>query len=122
MLLTVSKEGEKRRPMEKGYNPDQIDEWPQFPGGPVAIKTFLKSNFKYPVEAFRKKIQGNVIVAFTVMEDGTLSDIHVGRSVDVHMDAEAIRIVKLMPKYNPGKLNGKPVKVSLALPISFKLE
>ena len=122
MLLTVSKDGIKIRPIEKVYNPDQIDEWPQFQGGPLAIKTFLKSNLKYPVEAFRKKIQGNVIVAFTVMEDGTLTDVHVVRSVEMQLDAEAVRVVKNMPKYTPGKLNGKSVKVSLVLPISFKLE
>jgi len=122
MLLTVSKDSVKMRQLEKVYNPDQLDEWPQFPSGQMAIKAYLSSNLRYPIEAAKQKIQGNVIVAYVVVEDGTVTDVHVVRSVEIHLDAEAVRVVKNMPKYTPGKLNGKPVKVSLALPISFKLE
>jgi len=83
---------------------------------------FLAKNIKYPVAAQQAKIEGRVIVQFVVERDGSISDIHAMRSVSPELDAEAIRVVSLMPKWKPGKQRGKAVPVKFTMPIIFRLQ
>lgn len=99
-----------------------VDEMPQFPGGNNAMMTFMIQNTKYPAEAIAKGTQGRVIVQFIVDKEGNLKDIHVLRSVDPLLDAEAIRMVSSMPKWTPGKSMGQPVNVQFTLPVQFNLQ
>ena len=100
---------------------DVVEVMPQFPGGNAEMMKFLKENIRYPKEAHEKNIQGRVIVRFIVNEDGQVSDAKVARSVDPLLDAEALRVVNSMPKWTPGKQDGKAVKVKYHLPLSFQL-
>ena len=98
------------------------DKMPEYPGGVPAMMKFLSSNVKYPVEAQKNAISGRVIVQFVVMEDGTLSQAKVIRGVDPLLDEEALRVVKEMPKWTPGIVDGKTVKVKFTVPIMFSLQ
>ena len=95
---------------------------PEYPGGDKARLNFLRENIVYPKEAKEKRIQGTVYVGFVVEKDGTLSDIKVLRGIGGGCDEEAIRIVKMMPKWKPGKQRGKEVRVSFTMPVRFKLD
>lgn len=97
------------------------EEMPSFPGGQKALMDYLSKNIVYPVKAAEKNIQGRVIIRFSVDLDGSLSDITIVHSVDPALDAEAIRLVKTMPKWIPGTQDGQPVKVNFTLPITFSL-
>lgn len=114
----------QHKPMEK-VDKDGIylvaEKMPEFPGGMQELINFLKTNVKYPVEAQRNKITGRVIVQFVVMEDGSLSMEQIARGVDPLLDAEALRVVKLMPKWTPATEKGVPVKVRFTVPIVFNL-
>lgn len=98
-----------------------IEEMPMFPGGEKALVTYLKENLKYPTVPAEKGIQGRVIVLFKVEADGSLTDVRIGGSVDPSIDREALRLVKAMPKWIPGKQDGKPVPVKFQVPITFSL-
>ena len=98
-----------------------IEEMPMFPGGEKALVTYLKENLKYPIVPAENGIQGRVIVLFKVEADGSLTDVRIGGSVDPSIDREALRLVKAMPKWIPGKQDGKPVPVKFQLPITFSL-
>jgi len=95
---------------------------PEYPGGLLALRTFLASNVKYPTEAAKKGIHGKVYVNFVVEKDGTVGLVKIARSVDPSLDAEAIRVVKLLTNWKPGKQKGKDVRVSFTVPIQFALE
>lgn len=97
------------------------EEMPKFPGGDKALIEFLQKNVKYPVEAQKKGVEGRVVVNFVVEKDGSLTEIKTVRSVDPLLDEEAVRVVSAMPKWEPGKQKGKPVRVRFNVPISFKL-
>jgi TonB family C-terminal domain len=99
-----------------------VDEMPQYPGGLDALRAFLIQHVKYPVEAMKNKIQGKVYVNFVVNKDGTVSRAKIARGVDPLLDAEALRVVSLLPKWEPGKEKGKPVDVSFTVPINFALK
>lgn len=99
---------------------DKVDEKPSFPGGESAMKSYLNSNVKYPVEAQENCIQGRVIVQFIIEKDGSISDVKISRSVDPSFDREALRVVKAMPKWNPGKLQGIPARVKNEVPVVFR--
>ena len=99
-----------------------VEEMPEFPGGMGEAMKFLAKNIKYPVSAQQAKIEGRVIVQFVVERDGSISDIHTVRSVNPDLDAEAIRVVSLMPKWKPGKQRGKAVAVKYTMPIMFRLQ
>lgn len=100
---------------------DKVDEKPSFPGGESAMKSYLNSNVKYPAVAQENGIQGRVIVQFIIEKDGSISDVKISRSADPSLDREAQRVVKAMPKWNPGKLNGFPVRVKNEVPVAFGL-
>ena len=99
-----------------------VEEMPQFPGGMGEAMRFLAQNIKYPKAAQQAKIEGRVIVQFVVGKDGSVSDIQIMRSVSPDLDAEAIRVVGMMPKWIPGKQRGKAVTVKFTMPIMFRLQ
>ena len=101
---------------------DVVEVMPSFPGGNGALMSYLSSNVKYPVVAQENGVQGRVIVSFVVERDGSISDVKVVRSVDPSLDREAARVVKSMPKWNPGKQNGSAVRVKYNVPVSFRLQ
>ena len=96
-----------------------VSEQPSFPGGMQEMMKFISENRKYPAEAKAKDIHGKVIVAFVVERDGSLSDVKIRRGIGYGCDEEAIRLIKSMPKWTPGKQNGKAVRVSFMLPVTF---
>lgn len=99
---------------------DKVDEKPSFPGGESAMTSYLNSNVKYPVEALENGIRGRVIVQFIIEKDGSISDVKISRSVNPSFDREALRVVKAMPKWNPGKLKGIPARVKNEVPVVFR--
>ena len=98
-----------------------VEQMPSFPGGDSALLKYLFENVKYPVSALKAQKQGRVMVRFTVEKDGAISDVKVARSVTPSLDAEAVRVVKAMPKWTPGKQGGQLVRVRYNVPVSFKL-
>lgn len=100
----------------------EVDEMPSFPGGLNGLMTFLAQNMVYPVTAQENGVQGRVTVSFVVETDGSITDVEVARSVDPFLDREAMRIVKAMPKWTPGKKDGKPVRVKYTIPVVFRLQ
>ena len=98
-----------------------VETMPQFPGGDAALLQFLAKSIKYPVIAQENGIQGRVILRFVVSKTGTIDNVTVLRSLDPTCDKEAIRVVKSMPKWIPGKQNGNNVPVYFTLPVVFKL-
>lgn len=98
------------------------EEMPSFPGGRVALMKWLAKRMKYPKEAEEKGIKGRVICTFVVEKNGKITDVKVMRSVHPLLDAEALRVVRSMPKWQPGKLNGKPVRVKFTIPLTFNLQ
>jgi len=116
-----SKKEQNESESNKIFNGDDVDQKPSFPGGTKALNTFLASNLKYPVAAVENGIQGRVIVKFIVEKDGSISNVEVDRSVYPSLDNEAMRVVKAMPKWIPGQINGKAVKVKWSFPFTFRL-
>ena len=100
---------------------DKCEVMPKFPGGESGMMKFLTENVKYPKEALDKGITGRVLVEFVVERDGSINDVKIMKSVDPILDNEAIRIVKAMPKWEPGTMNGKAVRVKHTLPVTFRL-
>lgn len=99
-----------------------VDVMPIFPGGEASMMKYLSDNVKYPAEAQQAGIEGRVFTRFIVNEDGSVSDVEILRSVHPLLDAEAVRVVKAMPKWTSGKVNGKAVKVRYSLPLVFRLQ
>lgn len=101
---------------------DIVEQQPLFPGGPEALMKYLSENTKYPVVAQENGVQGRVTVQFVVEKDGSISDVHVLRGVDPSLDKEAVRVVKSMPRWTPGKQNGITVRVNYRVPVLFRLQ
>ena len=100
-----------------------VEKMPEFPGGQQALFKYLSENVKYPVIAQENGIQGRVICQFTVNKDGSIVDVEVVRSGgDPSLDKEAVRVIKSMPKWKPGKQRGKAVRVKYTVPVNFKLQ
>lgn len=99
-----------------------VEEMPEFPGGMAECLKFLGKNIKYPTIAQENGVQGRVIVQFVVNQDGSIVDPVVVRSVDPYLDKEALRVIKTMPKWKPGKQRGKAVRVKYTVPVTFKLQ
>ncbi len=95
---------------------------PYFPGGQELMQKYLADNIKYPASAVKAKKQGRVIVTFIVQKDGSITHAKIVRSIDSELDAEALRVVKGMPKWTPGTQFGKPVSVKYTLPVKFSLQ
>ena len=109
-------QSEEEKPVTLG----QVELQPSFPGGDAEMYKFLAANIKYPATAAEEGVTGRVIVTFIVEKDGSLSNVKVLRGKHPDLDKEAIRIVKAMPKWIPGKRNNEVVRVSYNLPITFK--
>ncbi len=101
---------------------DVVEQMPSFPGGPSALMQYLSSNIKYPVVAEENGVQGRVVCTFVVERDGSITDVRVVKSVDPSLDKEAMRVVKSMPKWIPGKQNGSAVRVKYTVPVTFRLQ
>lgn len=100
-----------------------VEEMPEFKGGNKAMMEFLMMNMKYPQTAVKAKQQGRAVVGFVVRKDGTVSDVHITKSAGYAvLDEEAMRVVKSMPAWEPGKQKGKPVNVKYNVPITFRLK
>lgn len=100
---------------------DVVEVMPQFPGGQIAMLKYIMENIKYPKQAMKEGIQGRVTVRFIVEKDGSISDVKPILSVHPLLNKEAVRVVESMPKWSPGKQNGKPVRVRFNIPVMFKL-
>ena len=101
---------------------DCVEQMPSFPGGTQKLKEFIEENLRYPKELEETCVQGRVIVRFIVERNGKLSNVKVVKSVHPALDKEAIRIVKLMPRWIPGRQNGITVRVKFYIPIIFRLK
>jgi protein TonB len=99
-----------------------VEEMPSFPGGDTELFKFIYDNIKYPEIAKENNIQGKVILRFCVTYKGTVDQVSVVRGVDPALDEEAIRVIKMLPLWKPGKQGGKPVNVWYSVPISFQLK
>ena len=100
----------------------EYEQMPQFLGGEVALMKFIADNLHYPDSAKAKKIQGRVVVKFVVTKTGEIGEVKIVRSKDLDLDKEAVRIVKSLPNFIPGKINGEVVDMWYTLPIKFKLQ
>jgi protein TonB len=99
-----------------------VEQMPSFPGGAGALMKYLSENIKYPVVAQENGVQGRVVVSFVVERDGSITDVKVAKSVDPSLDREAMRVVRSMPHWIPGKQNGSAVRVKYNVPVSFRLQ
>ena len=110
----------KKAANDKVYEKAEV--MPEFPGGEQAMINFVAKNVTYPKEAMEKEISGRVLVGFIVEKDGSITETEVVKGIGGGCDEEAVRVVKAMPKWKPGKQKGKPVRVHFLLPITFKLQ
>ena len=124
---TMKKEVVVEKPVEKPKEaPEEVftvvEQMPQFPGGDAALMKFLSSHINYPPMAAENGVQGKVTLQFVIETDGRVGDVKVIRTVDKDLDREAIRVVKSLPKFTPGRQNGRPVRVWYTLPVNFRLQ
>lgn len=105
---------------EPVYNMAMVQQQPKFPGGASEMYKWLADNVKYPAEAANEEVQGKVIVEFVITKTGATDEVRVLRGLHPALDEEAVRVIKAMPAWTPGKQNGQPVNVSYTLPITFR--
>ena len=98
-----------------------VEQLPEFPGGMVAFVQWLTQNLNYPVIAQRQNIEGKVVISFIINKDGTIVDSKIAKSAHPLLDKEAMRLIRIMPKWKPGIQNNKPCRTMFAIPINFKL-
>ena len=98
-----------------------VENMPEFPGGDLGLMKYIQKNVKYPAIAKEYYITGKVYVSFIVDKKGSVTNVKIVRGVDKNLDAEAMRVVKSLPKYKPGKQRGKSVRVMFTIPINFTL-
>ncbi len=101
---------------------DVVEQMPEFPGGQAALLKWISDNIKYPAIAEENGIQGRVVCTFVLERDGSVTDVQVARSIDPSLDKEAVRVLKKMPKWIPGKQNGSAVRVKYTVPVTFRLQ
>ncbi len=106
-------------PVKDENVPDVVKILPEFPGGDVELMKYLFRNVKYPREAYNRGITGKVVVNFKIQKDGEITDVRVLEKAHRLLDAEAIRVIKAMPKWKPGEVDGEKVVVEYHVPISF---
>ena len=99
-----------------------VEQMPVFPGGEAALLAYLAQHLKYPQKAIRDSVQGVVLLRFVVLENGSIGDVQIIKSLESHCDAEAKRVVKSLPRFIPGKQQGKAVRVWYTLPIRFQIQ
>ena len=115
-------EEKKPEPVDDDKVFEVVEQKPQFPGGEAALLKWVSEHIRYPAMAQENNIQGRVIVQFVVTKTGDVGGVKVVRGKDPDLDKEAMRVVKSLPKFVPGKMNGHSVNVWYTLPISFKLQ
>ena len=120
-LFSLNASGQKAETGMKDGAYQKVDVMPVFPGGDAALLKFIADSTHYPKDAKEKGIQGKVLARFMVKKDGSVSDVSIMQKASPSLDNEAIRVVKLLPKFTPGKLNGKTVPVWFMVPINFTL-
>lgn len=98
-----------------------VEQLPEFPGGIVQFMKWLTRNLRYPPIAQSQRIQGKVVVSFIINKDGSIASPTIVQSVDPVLDREALRVVKMMPRWKPGLQNGKPCRTMFAIPVNFQL-
>ena len=98
-----------------------VEQMPQFPGGDIELMKFLSENVKYPEAALKAGTQGRVVAQFIVEADGSITNVKVLKNVSDEIDAEAVRVIKAMPKWKPGMQKGQPVRVKYTIPVTFRL-
>ena len=113
---------EEKKPVEENKVFTAVEQMPQFPGGDAELMKHIQKNLKYPPVAMENNIQGRVVVQFVVTKTGKIGEVKVVRSKDPDLDKEAVRVVKTLPDFIPGKMNGQAVAVWYTLPITFKLQ
>ena len=101
---------------------DVVEQMPEFPGGQGALLKWISDHIRYPAIAEENGIQGRVVCTFVVERDGSVTDVQVARSIDPSLDKEAVRVLKQMPRWNPGKQNGSSVRVKYTVPVTFRLQ
>ena len=133
MLLTMSatlsaqntKRNHDRLPVKEEERSSEVctipEQLPVFPGGEHALLAYVAQHLKYPKQAIRHRVQGIVQLRFVVLENGRIGDVQIIKSLEPHCDAEAKRVVKSLPRFIPGKQQGKAVRVLYTLPIRFQL-
>lgn len=107
-------------PVEEVF--DMVEQMPQFPGGTAELMKFIGENLKYPTIAQENGIQGRAVCQFVVGKDGKVRDAKVVKGLDPHCDKEALRVILALPRWIPGKQNGRPVSVKFTVPITFRLQ
>ena len=112
----VSQKDQKEEPF------DVVEDMPAFPGGMEAMIQFISSNIQYPADAQKQKVDGRVLVNFVVEKDGSITEVKVVKPTFPSLDAEAVRVVKAMPKWKPGYQKGQAVRVQFTMPINFSLK
>lgn len=112
---------EKTPVFEDNHVFTSVEQMPVFPGGDAELLKYISSHIRYPDIAAENGIQGRVVVQFVVQKDGSVGQVKVARSKDPDLDKEAVRVVKTLPKFTPGRMNGQPVNVWYTLPVTFKL-
>ncbi len=98
-----------------------VEVLPEYPGGPVEFMKWLTKNLRYPAEAIRKKVQGKVVAQFIVNDDGSITELKIIKSLNAACDQEALRVLRMMPKWKPGLQNDKPCRTMVAIPIVFRM-
>lgn len=107
---------------EQVYDMAMVEQQPEFPGGQAAMYKWLGDHIVYPAQASEEGVQGRVVVSFEVSKTGSIENVKIARGRHPALDKEALRLVRSMPKWQPGRNNGQPVKVSYTLPITFRLQ
>ena len=118
--ITAESSASKKEFTGKVY--EIVEQIPEYPGGLTALMNYLRTNTRYPAAAQKAGIEGRVIVSFIVEPNGSVSNVEIVRSVDTDLDQEALRVVRQMPKWKPGKHDGSTVRFKYHLPIKFILE
>ena len=98
-----------------------VEELPEFPGGATEFMKWLTKNLRYPASAQQRKVQGKVVAQFIVNKDGSISDIEILKSVEASLDREALRVLRMMPRWKAGQQDAKPCRTQVCIPIVFKL-
>jgi TonB family protein len=106
-------------PSARTFETTVVDRVPEFPGGQDAMYAYLGKAVHYPDSAKAKGIKGKVYIGFVVEADGAVTEVEVVKGVDPLLDEEAMRVVRLMPRWTPGEQNGKPVRIRMRLPMNF---
>ena len=120
MVVSFSVNGQNNEKKNNVYF-EEVDEMPEYPGGKEGLFKFISENVQYPEKAKKEAITGKVFVSFVIDKDGSVTDVKIARSVNPELDDEAVRVVKKLKKWTPGKKDGEVVKVGFTMPIKFAL-